>query len=48
MDERGLWELFYRTGLPAAYAALAGLREERLAQQAELARTAFQPKIEQV
>lgn len=48
MDERELWELFYETGLPMAYAALAELREERLARQAEQARTAFQPRIEQV
>ena len=48
MDERELWELFYKTGLPMAYLALAEIREERLTQQAELARMAFQPKIEQV
>ena len=48
MDERELWELFYRTGLPIAYLALAELREERLARQAELARTAFQSRIEEV
>ena len=48
MDERELWELFYKTGLPIAYVALAKLREERLSQQAELARTAFLEKIEQV
>ena len=48
MDEQELWELFYQTGLPMAYTALAEIREERLAQQAEQARMAFQPKIEQV
>ncbi len=48
MDERELWELFYNTGLPMAYTALAKLREERLAQQAEAAQTAFQPKIQKI
>ncbi len=49
MDERGLWELFSRTGLPAAWLALAGEREERSRQQREeLARTAFQARIQKV
>ena len=43
MDERGLWELFRRTGLPEVWLALAGEREE---QKEELAMTAFRPKIE--
>ena len=47
MDERGLWELFYETGLPAAWLALAGEREERFQQREELARTAFQPRVEE-
>ncbi|MCI8304672.1 MAG: hypothetical protein HFF52_08600 [Lawsonibacter sp.] len=46
MDERGLWELFCRTGLPEAWLALAGRREEAAAQPEELARTAFQPRVE--
>lgn len=45
MDERGLWELFCKTGLPAAWLALAGEREER---REEPAKTAFQPRIEEV
>lgn len=45
MDERGLWELFRRTGLPEAWLALAGEREER---REELAKTAFQSRIEKV
>ena len=27
MDERGLWELFCKTGLPEAYLAIAGERQ---------------------
>lgn len=37
MNERGLWELFRRTGLPEAWLALAGERE------AERIQTAFRP-----
>ena len=37
MNERGLWELFWITGLPAAWLALAGERE------AEQVQTAFRP-----
>ena len=48
MDERGLWELFCRTGLPEAWLALAGEREERSQQRKELAKTAFQSRIEKV
>ena len=48
MDERGLWELFCKTGLPAVWLALAGEREERSRQWEELAKTAFQPKIKEV
>ena len=29
MDETGLWELFCKTGLPEAFLALAGSREEQ-------------------
>lgn len=29
MDESGLWELFCKTGLPEAFLALAGSREEQ-------------------
>ncbi len=48
MDERGLWELFCRTGLPEAYLALAGRREEWSSQREELAETAFRPRTGQV
>lgn len=48
MDERGLWELFCRTGLPAAYLAMAGQRQEDKGRWEEPVRTAFRPKIEQV
>ena len=37
MDERGLWELFCKTGLPEAWLAIAGERE------AEQIQTAFRP-----
>ena len=46
MDERGLWELFFATGLPEAYLAAAGEREAQ-ARPEELAKTAFQPRIGQ-
>ena len=48
MNERGLWELFCKTGLPAVWLALAEEREERSRQREELAKTAFQPKIKEV
>ena len=48
MDERGLWELFCKTGLPAVWLALAGEREEWSRQREELAKTAFHPRIEEV
>lgn len=43
MDERGLWELFCRTGLPEAYLAVAGQRQEELRWK-EPVKTAFQPR----
>ena len=46
MDERGLWELFFATGLPAAYLAAAGQRREDEARQP--VKTAFQFKIQEV
>ncbi len=48
VNERGLWELFCRTGLPEAWLAIAGEREKRSQQREELAKTAFQPKMKQV
>ena len=38
MDEGGLWKLFFATGLPEAYLALAALRTE---QEEPLAQPAF-------
>ena len=46
MDERGLWELFFATGLPAAYMAAVGQRQEDESQ--EPVKTAFQSKIQEV
>ena len=48
MNERGLWELFCKTGLPAVLLALAGEREERSRLREDLAKIAFQPRIEEV
>ena len=45
MDERGLWELFFATGLPEVYLALAGRDQEKAA---EPALTAFRPRIQEV
>lgn len=47
MDERGLWELFYRTGLPEAWLAIAGEREECLTWE-EPAKTAFHSRVEKI
>lgn len=48
MDERGLWELFCKTGRPEVWLALAGEREEWSQRREELAMTAFRPRIEEV
>ena len=48
MDERGLWELFRETGLPAAYLAVAGQRQEEASRREEPVKTAFQSKIQKV
>ena len=40
MEEYGLWRLFFLTGLPEAWLALRGLRQERQ-QREEPALTAF-------
>ena len=48
MDEQGLWELFCKTGLPAAYLAVAGQRQEEESRWAELAETAFRPRIQEI
>ena len=47
MNKQGLWELFRKTGRPEVWLALAGERKERSQQREELAKTAFQPRIEQ-
>lgn len=47
MDERGLWKLFFATGLPEAYLAIAGERSELRRERAlweRPARTAFRPR----
>ena len=42
MDEEKLWVLFFATGLPQAYLAIRGVREEREEQTALTeAKTAF-------
>lgn len=48
MDERGLWRLFCKTGLPAAYLAVVGQRREDRARWPEPVRTAFKPRYKQV
>lgn len=47
MDERGLWELFWKTGLPEVYLAIAGEHQEWFLWE-EPAKTAFQPRTEEV
>lgn len=47
MDERGLWRLFWNTGLPEAYLAIAGQRLEDEREQELPARTAFRPRREE-
>ena len=42
MSEQGLWELFFATGLPEVYLALAGQGRE------EPAETAFRPRLQEV
>ncbi len=45
MDERGLWELFFATGLPEAYLAAAQCRREERVRREQPAKTAFQTRI---
>lgn len=47
MDERGLWHLFWKTGLPEAYLAVIGQRLEDEREQELPARTAFRPRREE-
>ena len=44
MDEKGLWSLFFATGLPEAYLALRGEQEEKEELAQLPARTAFRPE----
>ena len=48
MDERGLWQLFWKTGLPEAYLAIVGQRMEEQMERKLPARTAFRPRKEEV
>ena len=48
MDERGLWHLFWKTGLPEAYLAIAGQRMEEQMERELPARTAFRSRREEV
>ena len=48
MDEQGLWKLFFATGLPAAYLAAAGQRQEDKSRWEAQVRTAFRPRIQTV
>lgn len=48
MDERGLWKLFFATGLPAVYLAAAGQRQEDRLRREEPVKTAFRSKIQEV
>lgn len=43
MDERGLWKLFFATGLPQAYLAIRGEALERDCPPRPQAKTAFAP-----
>lgn len=48
MNERGLWQLFWNTGLPQVYLAIAGQRREEQAERELPAKTAFRPRREEV
>lgn len=48
MNERGLWELFFATGLPEAYLAAALQRRENESRWEEPVKTAFQFEIQKV
>ena len=43
MDERGLWQLFFKTGRPEVYLAIAARRRERALWERP-AWTAFRPR----
>lgn len=44
MDERGLWKLFFATGLPEAYLAISNMRSEPEVKMELPAKTAFRPE----
>lgn len=46
MDERGLWSLFFATGLPEAYLAIVTCRQEE--PQEQPAKTAFQSRVKEI
>ena len=46
MDERGLWKLFYETGLPEVWLCIAGTRQASPQAGEEPARTAFRGERE--
>ena len=51
MDERGLWRLFFATGLPEAYLAIRGERRKEQALPDLPSKTAFggtKPKLRQI
>lgn len=48
MDEQGLWRLFFQTGLPQAYLAIAGQRLEERDEREQPAKTAFQPRVKEI
>lgn len=43
MDERGLWKLFFKTGRPEVYLAIAARRRLE-AERSRPAKTAFHPR----
>ena len=45
MEERGLWQLFFATGLPQAYLAVRGVAGEHAIPLEEPAKTAFHPWV---
>lgn len=48
MDERGLWRLFFATGLPESYLAISGQREQERREREQPAKTAFRPRLEEI
>lgn len=44
MEQQGLWDMFFKTGLPEVYLAIVGQRTEEQKEQEQPAQTAFQPR----